>query len=460
MSEVGSSTGNAENAQHNQNSQHTEHTASTEYAETVIIGAGQQGCGTAASLQALGREHLVLERGRIGQSWGHERWDSLLVGSGNRSVRFPGREYDGDDPDGFMPGRELARRLRRYAADRKLRIREHTAVRRVECPPDTSGRGAVRFRALLRDGGSIGCRNLVVAVGGYAAPRTPSFAADIDPSVTRLHSHDYRNPGSLPAGAVLVVGAGISGQQIADELADAGRSVYLSVGRHGAWPRHYRGRSLHEWMFVFGLEEEYVRAGNVDAGRGGVLPGLPVAAVLDGTGDLNLATLAGKGVVLVGSVRAAAGGILRLEENVVAVAEASARSFRRVIETIDTGIRERGFPVPEQHPAPRVDMDRIAPFGDRLDLARHGITSIIWCTGFGPDYRILPARALDGHGAPLQRKGVLGAIPGLYYAGLPDGNSLAPVAIGANVENGRFIARQIHIDHVLRSGTASSVITP
>ncbi|MFI1018625.1 flavin-containing monooxygenase [Streptomyces sp. NPDC020965] len=431
-----------------------------EYAETVIIGAGQQGCGVAASLQELGRESVVLERGEIGQAWGRERWDSLLVGSGNRSVRFPGWEYDGDDPDGFMPGRELARHLRCYAEKRDLQVRQHTAVREVECPPDASDRDEVRFRAHLSDGGSIESRNLVVAVGGYAAPRVPALAADIDPSVTQMHSHHYRNSESLPDGAVLVVGAGISGQQIADELADAGRGVFLSVGRHGAWPRHYRGRSLHEWMFVFALDEEYVRAG-IGAGTSTeVLPGLPVAAVKDGSGDLNLGTLAGKGVVLVGSARAANGQTLLLEDNVVAIAEASARSFRQVIDTIDTGIRERGYPVPEQRPAPGVDMDRISPYGDSLDLARQGITSIIWCTGFGPDYRILPARLLDDHGAPLQRKGILGAIPGLYYAGLPDGNSLAPVAIGANVENGRFIARGIHVDHVMRSGSPASVITP
>ncbi|QDY80278.1 flavin-containing monooxygenase [Streptomyces qinzhouensis] len=430
-----------------------------EYAETVVIGAGQQGCGVAASLQELGRESVVLERGEIGQAWGRERWDSLLVGSGNRSVRFPGWEYDGDDPDGFMPGRELARRLRRYAQERNLRVRQHTAVREVECPPDASDRDEVRFRTHLSDGGSIESRNLVVAVGGYAAPRVPALAAGIDPTVTQLHSHHYRNAESLPDGAVLVVGAGISGQQIADELVDAGRDVFLSVGRHSAWPRHYRGRSLHDWMFVFSLDEEYVRVGT-GGGPAKVLPGLPVAAVQDGSGDLNLGTLARKGVVLVGSARAAEGRTLLLEDNVVTVAEASARSFRQVIDAIDTGIREQGYPVPEQRPAPAVDLDHISPFGDILDLARQGITSIIWCTGFGPDYRILPARVLDDHGAPRQRKGILGVIPGLYYAGLPDGNSLAPVAIGANVENGRFIARRINVDHILRTGSQASVITP
>lgn len=427
-----------------------------EYAETVVIGAGQQGCGTAAALQELGRDALVLERAEIGQAWAHERWDSMLVGSGNRSVRFPGWDYDGDDIDGFMSGRELADHLRRYAKERELRVREHTPVRQVECPPDAGDRDDVRFRTHLDAGGVVESRNLVAAVGGYAAPRVPGLASAIDPAVLQLHSRDYRNPGSLPDGAVLVVGAGISGQQIADELADAGRAVFLSVGRHRAWPRRYRGRGLHEWMFALSLYEDFVTVG---AGGTSVLPGLPVTAVRDKSGDLNLGTLAAKGVVLVGSVRAADGGSLVLEDNVVAVAEESARSFRETTDLIDTRIRQRGFVAPEEHPAPVVDMDRIAGFGRNLDLARHRVTSIVWCTGFGPDYRILPAHVLDEHGAPLQQKGLLGVLPGLYYAGLPDGNSLAPAAISASVENGRFIARQIHVDHVMRSGTSASVIT-
>ncbi|MFH8616124.1 flavin-containing monooxygenase [Streptomyces sp. NPDC017979] len=437
--------------------------AAVDYSETVVIGAGQQGCGVAASLQELGRESIVVERGEIGQSWAHERWDSLLVGSGNRSVRFPGWEYDGDDPDGFMPGRELAGHLRSYAQQRKLRVLRHTTVHEVECLPDAAERDDVRFRTHLGGGGVIESRNLVAALGGYAAPRVPRLASDVDPAVTQVHTHDYRNPAALPPGAVLVVGAGISGQQIGDELVSAGRRVFLSVGRHHAWPHHHRGRSLHEWMHVFALHEEYDRAAAFDGeGAGaGALPGLPVAAtVQDGGSDLNLGTLAARGVVLVGSVRAADGRILRLKDNVVAVAEASARSYRHIVDTIDAGIRDRGFPVSAQRPAPGVDMAQIAPYPTVLDLGRHGITTIVWCTGFGPDYRILPARVLDADGAPRQRNGVLGALPGLYYAGLPDGNSLSAVAISASVTNGRSIARQIHADHVLRSGSTASVITP
>ncbi|GGS07386.1 FAD-dependent oxidoreductase [Streptomyces aureoverticillatus] len=438
-----------------------------EYSETVVIGAGQQGCGVAAALQELDREYVVLERGEIGQAWAHERWDSLLVGSGNRSVRFPGWDYDGADPGGCMPGRELARHLRRYAKERNLRVRQHTPVRKVECPPDASDRASdrdeVRFRTHLSAGGVIESRNLVAAVGGYAAPRVPDLASAIDPSVKQMPSRYYRNPESLPDGAVLVVGAGISGQQIADELVDAGLDVFLSVGRHRAWPRSYRGRSLQEWMFALSLYEDFVthRTEGTDSSEGAaLLPGLPVTAVKDKSGDLNLGTLAAKGVVLVGSTRAAKDHALLLEDNVVAIAKESSRSFREVIEKIDDGIRRRGFVVPEQNPAPGVDMDCIADFGNSLDLAHQNVKTIIWCTGFGPDYRILPESVLDDRGAPLQQKGILGAVPGLYYAGLPDGNSLAPVAISASVENGRFIARQIHIDHIMRSGSSASVITP
>ncbi|WP_433574500.1 flavin-containing monooxygenase [Nocardia brasiliensis] len=428
-----------------------------EYAETVIIGAGQQGCGVAASLQEIGHEAVIVEKAEVGHAWAHERWDSLLVGSGNRTIQFPGWEYDGTDPDGTMSGRELAGHLRRYAERRQLRVWQHTEVRAVECPPTASDRDDVRFRTSLSTGAVLESRNVVAAVGGYAKPRVPDFAADIDPAVRQVHSRDYRNPATLPDGAVLVVGAGISGQQIADELADTGRTVFLSVGRHRVFPRRYRGRGIHEWMYIFSLYDDFV-TGNFDSADPAKLPGLPVTAVTNRGADLNLGTLAEKGVGLVGSVRAAQGAVLSLAGNVVAVAADSARSLRAILHRIDTGIRLRGFVAPEQHPPLDVHMTHIADFGSKLDLAEHDITAIIWCTGFGPDYRFLPRQALDEHGVPRQQQGMLGALPGLYYAGLPDGNSLHLTGIPATVECGHFIARQIHIDSVLRSGSPESVV--
>ncbi|ALG07345.1 flavin-containing monooxygenase [Kibdelosporangium phytohabitans] len=429
---------------------------SVEYCETVVIGAGQQGCGTAGALREIGRESIVLERGEIGQAWAYERWDSLLIGTGRRSIRFPGWSYDGDDPDGLMSGPELAHHMRRYVAEKEIRVRRHTPVRSVECLP---GAGDVRFRTHLAAGGAIESRNLVAALGGYAKPRVPGLAADIDPAVAQTHSSGYRNPRSLPDGAVLVVGTGISGQQIADELVDAGRKVYLSVGRHRVYPRRYRGRGIHEWMYIFSLYEDFVTHETAGGDRRALF-GLPVMATRDGCDDLNLGTLAAKGVVLVGTARGAQGNVLTLEDNVVAVAEESAQSARRVTDKIDAGLRRRGFVATEPERVPVVDLSNVSDFGERLDLAAHGVTSIVWCTGFGPDYRILPERVLDERGAPIQQKGILGAVPGLYYAGLPDGNSLAPGAISANVTNGRFIARHIHIDHMMRTGCAGSITPP
>lgn len=424
------------------------------YVETVIIGAGQQGCGVAGALRDIGHEAMVFEKGEVGQRWAHERWDSLLVGSGNRSIRLPGWEYDGDDPFALPSGPQVAGYLRRYVLDRNLTVREHTPVQAVEgrfgvCDEDA------RFSTRLHDGETVESRNLVAAVGGYAQPRKPILSCDIDSAIHQAHSSDYRNPGSLPDGSVLVVGAGISGQQIADELIDAGRRVFLSVGRHRAWPRHYRGRTIHEWMHAFSLYDDFVTADADDSTR---LPGLPVCGNRLGTAELNLGTLAEKGVVLVGSARGARGSELMLDDNVIDVAEESALTFRAVINKIDAGLRDRGFVAPEATSAPAVNLDAIDGFGTRLDLAQHGISTILWCTGFRPDYRILPARALDENGAPLQQGGILGALPGLYYAGLPDGNSLARSGLAAVADNGRFIASQIHVDHVMRTRSPESLI--
>ncbi|MBU9762896.1 flavoprotein [Mycobacterium sp. TNTM28] len=427
----------------------------TEYCETVIIGAGQQGCGVAGALQEIDHEAIVFDKGEIGQRWAHERWDSLLVGSGNRSIRLPGWDYDGDDPLALPSGPQVAGYLRHYVRDRNLVVREHAPVQAVEGGPG-SPEDDVRFRTRLHDGATVESRNLVAAVGGYAQPRKPSLSCDVASAIHQVHSADYRNPGSLPAGAVLVVGAGISGQQIADELSDAGRRVFLSVGRHRAWPRCHRGRTIHEWMHAFSLYDDFVTAGAADGAR---LPGLPVCGNRLGTAELNLGTLAAKGVVLVGSARGARGTVLTLADNVVDVAEESALSFRAVIDKIDAGLRQRGFVVPAQPPAPAVDLDVIAGFGTRLDLAQHDISTIVWCTGFRPDYRILPAQALDEDGVPLQRGGMLGALPGLYYAGLPEGNSLARTGLAAVADNARFIAGQIHIDHVMRTRSSASLIS-
>lgn len=425
-----------------------------EFVETIVIGGGQQGCGVAGSLAQLGYEAVVLERGEIGQAWAHERWDGLCINTPNRTVAFPGWPYDGGDPDGFMPSREVARRLQRYVARMGIEVRERSPVRMVESPLADPGREEARFRVHLDNGTAIESRNLVAALGGYSSPRIPDLVPDIDLSIAQLHTRYYRNPESLPDGAVLVVGAGNSGQQIAEDLREAGRDVFLAVGRHKTAPRRYRGAEVLDWLQLLSIE------GNLETASGGrgdspVLPGVSVLSGRAGGRDLNLPILAGKGITLVGTVRGARGTVLTLDDNVRSVAEAAARAERELLEAIDAAIEQRGLVVPRETPFPVVDTSSISDYGEKLDLVATGITTIVWATGFLPDYRILPGAALDERGIPVQRKG-MGALPGLYYAGLPESGSVMPLLIAATRSQGEFVAWQIHMDNTLRHGSPTA----
>jgi putative flavoprotein involved in K+ transport len=419
-----------------------------EFVETVVVGGGQQGCGVAGSLARLAYKAVVLERGEIGQAWAHERWDSLCINTPNRTVTFPGCQYDGDDPEGYMSAREVAQRLRRYVAEMGIRVREHTPVRKVESPIGDPGPDGARFRVHLDNGEVIKSRNVVAALGGYSSPSIPDLASDVDASITQLHTRYYRNPESLPNGAVLVVGAGNSGQQIAEDLCEAGRDVYLAVGRHKTAPRRYRGAQVIDWLQLLSIE------GNLESasrGRGddSAIPGVSVLSGKAGGRELSLAILAKKGVTLVGSVRDTKGSVLLLEDNVRSIAQAASRAERELLEAIDAAIEQRGLVAPEQLPSPAADISFLYDYGDKLDLVVNNITTIIWATGFVPDYRILPETALDKHGMPVRRRGI-GSLPGLYYAGLPEGGSVMPLLIAATRTHGEFIAQQIHMDNTLR----------
>jgi putative flavoprotein involved in K+ transport len=396
----------------------------------------------------MGYEAVVLERGVIGQAWAHERWDSLCINTPNRTVAFPGWPYDGADPEGYMPAREVAQRLQQYVAKMGVQVRERTSVQRVESPIGDPSRAEARFRVHLDNGGVIESRNLVAALGGYSVPRLPELTADIDQSITQLHTRHYRNPESLPDGAVLVVGAGNSGQQVADDLREAGRDTYLAVGRHKTAPRHYRGAQILDWLQLLLLE------GNLETASGGssdssVLPGVSVLSGKGGGQDLSLSILAKKGVHLVGTVRGAQGSVLLLADNVRAIAQAAARKEGELLEAIDAEIARRGLVVPERTPVPAFDVSTFSDYGDKLDLTANNITAIIWATGFVPDYRILPGGALDTIGMPVHRK-AMGTLPGLYYAGLPEGGSVMPLLIAAARTQAELVVRQIHLDNTIR----------
>lgn len=389
----------------------------TEFVETAVIGGGQQGCSVAGSLARLGYQAVVFERGETGQTWARERWESLRVNTPNRTVTFPGMPYDGDDPEGYMPAREVALLLRRYVAETGVEVREHTAVRAVEAPVEDPSRQDARFRLHLENGDTVESRNVVAALGGYSSPRLPELTARIDPSVTQLHTRYYRDPQSLPPGAVLVVGSGNSGQQIAEDLRDAGRQVYLAVGRHKTSPRRYRGAQVLDWLQLLPLE------GNLESASGGrgdsaVLPGVSVLSGKAGGQDLSLTVLAGKGVTLVGTVRGAHGGTLLLEDNVRAIAQAAAArrpnssrpSTRRSNSTASSSPSEPPYPPstprcsrttetswtwpPTTSPRSSGPQDSCPTTGSCP--GRHSTTTACRCTAWGP----APCRGCTTRGCP------------------------------------------------------------
>ena len=370
----------------------------TEKIETVIVGGGQAGLALSRTLSAAGCEHVVLERGRVAERWRSERWDSFRLLTPNWMTRMPGARYAGPDPDGFMNRTEVVSFFDDYA--RGVPLHSGVSVRSVECRP-----GGWQVRT---DSGTIQAQQ-VVAASGYGTPRIPTVT-----EVLGIHSAGYRNPAQLPRGAVLVVGAGPSGQQIADELATHGRSVYLAVGGHRPLPRRHAGRDSYYWLDRLGYLDRTVDT----------LPGShtyfrahgPVLA--GGDRDLNLRRLAGHGVVPVGRLvgfdgqRAYFGN--DLADN-LATADAHARRFaERVTDrSRAAGSAVSGLPVPSES----IPHWAIAP-PMQLDLRTNGIRTIIWATGHPGEWSYLPKSTLDQNGRPRHRRGVVTNAPGLFVLGL------------------------------------------
>ena len=372
-------------------------------AGTIIIGAGQAGLAMSRCLRDRGLPHLVLERGQVAQRWRCERWHSFTLLSPNWQTRLPGHRYAGSEPDGFMRAAEVADMLQAYARGAPVR----TGVTVDAVRPSAHGWW------VLTSAGSYLASNVVVATGDLDVPAVPALAADLPPQLHQLHTSRYRRPAQLPAGGVLVVGAGPSGQQIADELARAGRVVHIAVGRHKSLPRRYRGRDAYWWMDRMGLLDRTVDSlPQHRAGRR-----TPNAVLTGGREDLDLHRLVRHGVVPHGHLTGCRHGMLSFAADLASVVDAAEQNAVRFRAVVDDYVRRTGLDVPSE-PAPR---PRPAPWADdparTLDLARADIGTVIWATGFRRDFSWLPAPVLDDAGEPVQRRGVTPA-GGLYFLGL------------------------------------------
>ena len=383
--------------------------------DTVVIGAGQAGLTMSWYLGDAGVDHVVLERrDRLGGGW-QDRWDAFRLVTPNWTAGFPGFPYDGDDPDGFMSREAIVARIARYAEIIGAPVELGTAVHRLERRPT----GAHPFH-LTTSNGTIDTARVVVATGGFHVPKIPPVGADLPARITQLHSHAYRNPGALPEGAVLVVGTGQSGVQIAEELQAAGRRVVLSVSHCGRVPRRYRGHDIFHWLWgvrargaEYGVPLPTVEQLASPALRFACNPHL---SGHHGGHDTNLRRMAQDGITLVGRIAGVAGERAALAADLEAnLAFADAFFDERFRPLIDTFIERSGADAgPDDREPVTFEPEEIA----ELDLGAAGISTVIWTTGYSLDFRWIDLPILDDLGVPLQVRGV-SPIPGLFFLGLP-----------------------------------------
>ena len=378
----------------------------SEKINTLVVGAGQAGLAMSEHLSKCDVPHLVLERSRVAERWRSGRWDSLVANGPAWHDRFPGMTIPGAEPDSFVPKEKVADYFVDYAKMIEAPVRcgvEAHKVRRLVGRPG--------FRVETAEG-VIEAINVVAATGAFQVPVIPAFVPE-NPGLMQIHSNAYRNPGQLPEGAVLVVGAGSSGVQIASELLSAGKRVYLSVGPHDRPPRAYRERDYCWWLGVLGkwdLEAPSPNTEHVTIAVSGV----------DGGQTIDFRRLAAAGMILVGRTEAHKDGTLTFAGDLADNLARGDANYLSLLNEADAYVVGNGFDLPEEPEARKIWPDPACltnPIRE-LNLAKTGVTSIVWATGYSVDYSWLDLDIFDASGKPKHKRGV-SIEPGVYFLGLP-----------------------------------------
>ena len=375
--------------------------AGAESVAVVVVGAGQAGLATSCELTRAGVQHVVLERGRIGQTW-RDRWDSFCLVTPNWSVQLPDGHYDGPDPDGFMSRDELVRFFERYAAKVAAPVRENVEVTSIGSGDDGFVVGTTT--------GELRADAVVLATGAYQRPYRPAAAATMPSELFQIDVDEYRNEGDLPGGRVLVVGSGQSGCQIAEELHEAGREVILACGRAPWAPRRLGGQDLVWWLVETGFLEATVDSLPAPQAR---LFANVLSTGHGGGRDLHLRTLQARGVTLAGHFLGAAGGHARFASDLGESVAWSDERNRQLMELWRKLAAERGLDVTIDDPQP---FEADAP--EEVGLSELG--AVVYAGGFRPDYAswLSWPEAFDEHGFPIHEDGASTVVPGLYFAGV------------------------------------------
>ena len=374
--------------------------------DTVVLGGGQAGLSVSWHLKKAGREHIVMDRGRIGDTW-RARWDSFCLVTPNHLCRLPGFPYDGPDPHGFMQRDEIVDYIERFAASFDPPYHSGVEATRV-----VASRGPGRF-TLETSEGRINATNLIVTIGTHQHPNIPPWDANLRSGVLAMHTRDYRRPAQLPDGAVLVVGSGQSGCQVAEDLHRAGRDVHLSIGNAGRIPRRYRGRDILDWDIVTGYFD--LRVDDHPNGEAIRFKAHPHLSGRDGGRTIDLRQMALDGVRLHGRVLGVDGGALQLSDDLAETLDGVDNFCQEAMDNIDDFIERNGLDSPVEYVA-SVAWQPEDP-QTLLDLARERISTIIYATGFRYDFGWSDLPVFDTRGYPNYRRGVT-EIPGLYFCGL------------------------------------------
>lgn len=412
--------------------------------DVVVVGAGQAGIAASEHLGNHGIDHLVLERSRIAERWRTERWDSLVANGPAWHDRFPGRTFDQTPADGFPSKDEVVAYFEAYADQIDAPIRCGVAVEKV-----TRNEAGPGFLVETSEG-TIEANSVVAATGPFQKPIIPPIVPD-QSGLLQLHSNEYRNPDQLPEGGVLVVGAGSSGGQIADELLKSGRKTFLSVGPHDRPPRAYRGLDYCWWLGVLGKWDVLTQT-----------PGTEHVTIsvsgADGGKTVDFRRLASRGMILLGMTDAYQDGLLTFKPDLAENIAHGDANYLSVLEEADAYVVRNGLDLPEEPEAWVIEPDPAClkmPIRS-LDLEAEGIHTILWATGYAFDFSWLAVDAFDDAGKPDHIRGV-SKEPGVYFLGLPWLSRRGSSFIWGVWHDAKFVADQIairrsYMDHQQRHG--------
>jgi len=380
----------------------------TQRYDTTVIGGGQAGLSASYCLTQQGREHVVLEKDRPGESWRSKKWDSFTLVTPNRQLQLPGFAYDGDEPEGFLARDEVVQYIDDFVASFNPPLR--VGVEAISVEGKENGSGFV----VETDAGTLETRNVIVATGTFQKPKIPAFSQQISPRVLQIHSSLGRNAERLPPGAVLVVGSGQSGCQITEELYLAGRKVYQCTGKAGRAPRRYRGKDFTWWLTQMGVVDQTVE--DLESPGERFEPN-PHVSGKDGGHTLNLHQFALDGVTLLGRLQGARGAQIELADDLMENLEAADEFAAQLKQGVDKFVEKTGVDAPEEEKQPELRAAYDSHAITDLDLDAAGINSIVWASGYRFDFGLVKFQIWDEFGYPVHKRGVT-AYPGLYFLGL------------------------------------------